>query len=131
MMDVPETHSEPFAGSDDDQLSLWRIDFEPDSEEVNTWDDVFDIRARYRRDVLDPSFKRWLRDFKAWCRSTGAGPGSSEQLIDAIRRYCSYYEEIGFSDRGFLKTAVFKMLLRHCEQGNQRLINLLLDLVKT
>ena len=121
-------NSEPFAGTNG-ELPLWQIEFEPNSEEVDTWNQVFHIRERYERDVLDPSFKSWLRYFQAWCRSAGGEIGSPGQLIIAIQRYCSYLERLSFSDRGFLKAAVFTMLLRHCEQGDQRLITLLLDLV--
>ena len=121
-------NSEPFAGTNG-QLPRWQIDFEPNNEEVETWDDVFHIRERYKRDVLDPLFKSWLRNFKIWCRSAHTDLDSAGKLSDAIRRFCTVLEEMGFDDRAFLKTAVFKMLLRHCEQDNQRLITLLLDLV--
>lgn len=119
--------SEPFAGKNG-QLPRWEIDFYPNSEEVDTWAEVFSIRERYSRDVLDPCFKNWLALFGAWCRCSCNQPGSPGELTEAIQRYCSYLEEWGFSDRGFLKAAVFRMLLRYCEQGNQRVITFLLDL---
>ena len=122
-------NSEPFAGTNG-QLPGWQIEFEPNNEETNTWDDVFHIRERYKRDVLDPSFKRWLDNFGSWCRSATVTPDSGEQLAEVIERYYGYMESLGFGDRAFLKAAVFKMLLRHCEQGNQRLITFLLVLVK-
>lgn len=122
-------NSVPFEGTDG-QLPRWQIEFNPNNEEVDTWDEVFHIRERYSRDVLDLSFKRWLSDFQAWCRSTYVGHVSAEKLTDEIQSYCFYLEVSGFSDCGFLRAAVFRMLLRHCEKNNQRLINLLLDLVK-
>jgi len=110
------------------ELPLWKIDFDPNNEEVNTWDNVFHIRERYERDVLDPSFMTWLRGFRDWYRAIDNENDSAGKLKNAIQSYCSHYEGEGFSDRGFLKAAFFRMLLKHCEEGNERLITILMDL---
>jgi hypothetical protein len=121
--------SEPFEGAGG-ELPLWEIDFVPNSEEVETWDDIFNIRERYKYSILDESFKRWLNDFRAWCRSVKIGPVSSEELRDLVQRYCQYLSDSGYGGYAFLKFAVFKMLFNCCEQDNQRVISLLIDLTK-
>lgn len=124
-------NSQPFSGKLEStgQLPSWQIDFQPDSEEITTWDEVFRLRERYERDVLDASFFKWLRDFQAWCKSLNVAPNSEQELMNAIQRYASYQDDIGFDNKAFLHAAVFWMLHKHCLQGNQRLIKLIQDIV--
>jgi hypothetical protein len=125
-------NSQPFAGAigkTGEPLPKWEIDFSSNSEEVTTWDDVFHIRERYERDVLNEGFTSYLREFGNYCKSWNSVPTSTEELIDAIRKYTSYQESNGFKDRAFLKAAVFRMLHRHCKNGDQRLIELIRDVV--
>lgn len=124
-------NSQPFAGIRGEMrepLPKWEIDFGSDTEEIVTWDDVFHIRERYARDVLDAEFKSWLEIFGKWCKRR-ISPNSDEELIDAIERYASDRELEGFGDRAFLKAAVFRMLHVHCQKGNQRLIKFIRDVV--
>ncbi|HRA67253.1 MAG TPA: hypothetical protein PL187_14590, partial [Caldilinea sp.] len=118
--------SEPFAGKNG-QIPRWVIGFEPDCDEVSTWNDVFEIRDRYVRDVLDDSFKSWLDDFANWHCSVLApsAPNDISELTDSLERYFGYLVEYGFKDRVFLKAATFRMIQKQCQLGNQRLINLI------
>lgn len=119
-------NSQPFAGTltpTGQQLPRWQIEFEPNIEEVLTWDEVFHIRERYQRDVLDADFTRWLRDFTSWIKRYQIEHNSDQELIDAINRYATDYEDMGISDRAFLKAAVFRMLYTHCKKGDRRLIS--------
>jgi hypothetical protein len=97
---------------------------------VKTWDDVFHVRERIKRDVLDPSFRQWLRDFSAWFRMQmgTADPGDAE-VSDAIRTYAEYMAFMGLKAREFLQAPVFQMLRRHCEAGDQRVLALMKDVV--
>src|SRR5947209_4343371 len=122
-------NSQPFAGKDG-QVPAWDIDFGQDDERVNTWDEVFKIRDRYTRDVLDPSFKTWLREFSVWCGSSARNLNTHEDLLAALDRYAEYHEDGGWIDRSFLKAALFRMLLQHCGDGNERLSLLLRDLAR-
>lgn len=118
--------SEPFAGEYGlFPLPLWQIDCVPDSEEATTWDSIFHIQERYKRDILNPEFISWLREFSSWCKSTNLRPNTGQDIIDALKRYSNHLDEIGIRDRAFIKAAVFRMLLRHYEQGNERLITLI------
>lgn len=122
--------SKPFCGDlGIYSLAEWEIDFEPPSEETNTWDDVFKIRERYKRDILDQDFKSWLGDFAKWCRSAVVRANSPQDVVDALGRYAQYMESMGVNDRAFLKAAVFRMLYSECQQGNQRVVDILSALV--
>jgi hypothetical protein len=117
--------SEPFAGTDSlFPLPNWQVDFEPASEEVSTWDTVFQIEERLKRDVLDADFMSWLGEFSVWCRDSVIRPISQEKIADALLRYSDSMRENGIKDRAFLKAAVFQMLHHYYQQGNQRLIDL-------
>jgi hypothetical protein len=123
-------NSKPFEGSYQSYpVPLWQIDFDPDSEETSTWDTVFHIRERYKRDILNPKFNSWFQEFSYWCCSALIAPVSDEKVIEALRRYSNYLENTGMEDRAFLKAAVFRMLHYHCQQGNQRVFNFIKRLV--
>lgn len=129
-MQISLDNSVPFAGKDN-RLPNWVIDFVPDCEEVATWDDVFSIRERYTRDVLDVSFKSWLDDFGDWYCSTLASnpPDDIDELLDALERYSGYLEKQGFREGIFLKAATFRMLRKQCQLGDQRLTRLVQGVV--
>lgn len=122
--------SQPFAGTGG-LLPQWEIKFHPSniSEEIETWNNVFHLCERYKRDVLDPKFNPWLRGFSSWCNASAIVTANDQELICAIEKYAAYQECLGIEDRAFLKAAVFRMLYVHCQQGDQRLINLIRDVV--
>jgi len=118
-------NSTPFGGIEDEQHPRWEVSFTPDSEETQTWDDVFCVRSRYVRDVLSPRYESWLRSFADFCKGKDLPTVDKDELIDALRTFQEFCEKNGFSERGFLKSAVFEMLISHCQQDNRRLIELL------
>ena len=126
-------NSQPFAGTvgrTGELLPKWEIDFGSNTEEVTTWDDVFHIRERYERDVLDEAFNNWLNGFRSWCLDPRKSlPNSDQEWVGAIEAYAIYHESLGFEDRAFLKAAVFRMLQIHCQNGNQRLIKFIKEIV--
>jgi hypothetical protein len=122
--------SEPFAGLQKTiQLPNWQIDFSPEVEEVSTWNTVFHIEERFRRDILDTEFTSWLTEFSKWCRESNFQIINVEDLINVLDHYIAYMERIGMRDRAFLKAAVFQMLRHQCQKGNIRLINVLQGVV--
>jgi len=120
--------SDPFNGSTPN-TPKWEIRFDPDVPAVSTWDQVFSVRERYRRNHLDPDFRRWLSSFGQWARAGDINADTGEALVAALGRYEEYLILCGMHDRAFLKAAVFRMLRRHCEDGHQRLIEQLRDVV--
>jgi hypothetical protein len=126
-INISLTHSQPFAGKDG-QIPSWNIEFHPVSDQVATWDEVFRIKDRYHRDVLDPFFKTWLHEFSTWCRYAQRNLDTQNALLEALDRYVEAHDIIGLDDRSFLKAALFRMLLQHCSVGNERLSQLLRSL---
>lgn len=120
--------SDPFHGATE-HTPRWDIRFEPETPAVPTWDEVFSVRERYRRDHLDPSFPNWLRLFGQWVRRSRLQTDTDEALVAALRQYEEFWVEQGLHDRAFLKAAVFRMLRRRCETGHQRLMEQLRNLV--
>jgi energy-coupling factor transporter ATP-binding protein EcfA2 len=117
-------NSQPFTGIRgelQEPLPQWQIDFGLNSEEIDTWNDVFYIRDRYSS-MLNDEFKSWFEFFCQWCKRR-INPQSDIALIAAIEQYAEDRASEGFGERAFLKAAVFRMLHIHCQQGNQRLID--------
>jgi hypothetical protein len=115
--------SQPFAGITGimrEPLPKWEIEFIPMSDEVDTWDDVFCIKERYIRDVLDAEFKSWLDFFAKWYQRKKKVQDSDQDLINEIEVYAIDREDEGFGEEAFLKAAVFRMLHLHCSNGNHR-----------
>lgn len=121
--------SVPFAGTSP-QLPEWDVQFVPCPPECEAWDDVFSVRKRLKRDVLDQSFLRWLRMFADWFRTRIGDPNPDENvLLDAIKQYAEDARLTGLCAREFLKAPVFEMLHAEVTGGNTRLGDLLLDVV--
>jgi hypothetical protein len=122
-------NSEPFGG-ENEQTPAWEIEFVPDSAECATWDTVFRLRERIGRDVLNSSYHQWLHGFAAWfVKRRSHLPLTDDLICEALRDYAEDAELTGFTAREFLRGPLFRMLHRHCDQGNRRLIDLIRDLV--
>jgi hypothetical protein len=128
VVNVGLSRSRPFEGRDE-RIPAWQIDFDPAGEETATWDEVFRIRERYERDILDKEFDNWLRNFSSWCKAMQEVAAGALTVLDALEWYADLQEECGLSDRAFLKAAMFRMLWQQCRDGNGRLIDLMGDLI--
>lgn len=114
----------------DPLIASWMIEFYPTSEAVETWDQVFHVKERWLRDVLDPvTFNQWLGDFRNYCLTAGLQICDDAGIRDAVERYEQYFSDSGVRDLAFLKSAVFRFLLRRCRLDCQRLVPILRDLV--
>lgn len=120
--------SDPFDGTKS-HMPRWRIAFDPDAPAVSTWDAVFSIRERYQRDHLDEGYLAWLGEFRNWARSADRRGDTDAALVDALTRFEQYCADNGMRDKAFLKAAVFRMLRLRCEQGHDRLKQVLRDLL--
>lgn len=116
-------------GGSDDLTPTWEVDIDPQCEESETWDDMFKIRLRYQRDVLDPYWKTWLSEFSAYARTRKIE--SDVELKESLEQYCRIVSVSGFSDRSFLKVAMFNFLIRQLDEKNDRLVRVLNSLVKS
>lgn len=106
-------------------LPEWKIRFSPDTEETETWCEIFHIRQRYETTVLDANYRTWIEDFQKAGKRYHFEQ-TLEGLKIALTEHISLQEELGIRDKAFLKAALFRLLLQNVESGNQRLINLLL-----
>lgn len=118
--------SQPFGAGHDGEPD-WQVALVPATEEASTWDAVFHVRERYVRDVLKPSYKSWLGEFRSFCRSWGHVPADLPELITSLERFRDFKRAEGLRDLSFLKAEVFDVLVAHCRAGNGRLIGLLQD----
>ncbi len=108
----------------------WIVKFSIETEETETWDEVFSIRDRYKRDFLEAcSFNELLWDFRNWCVAVAPHIAGDNDVLDAMVRYEQYHSLCGFSDRSFLKAAVFRLLLARCKDGCERVWGVMRDLV--
>lgn len=108
----------------------WNIDFLTHAEEAETWDSVFDIRTRYKRDILNEYFDKWLWGFSEKCRKNRQR-GYLENALnyDQIRQQLAYYQEdkaenpnIGLA--GFLEPLVFNFLLQKYDEKKPSIVSL-------
>ncbi len=128
-IEVRLTDSVPFA-AEDGQTPDWVIEFQPNSPECETWDEVFSIRERIKRDVLDQSFRRWLREFATWFKRRVGNPAPDKTIVlNAVDAYSEDMADLGLNAREFLRAPVFRMLHHHCANGDDRLSDLMIDLV--
>src|SRR5262249_35404291 len=109
-IDISLNNSQPFEGLDG-RIPEWHIDFVPESLECTTWDNVFAVRDRLKRDVLNQSFFQWLGNFAVWFKEKiGVADPDDHQLLDAIRQYVEFLRLMGLTGREFLRAPVFQML---------------------
>lgn len=120
--------SVPFASADGHTPS-WQIRFDPDLPECETWDDVFAVRERIERDVLNRRFGTWLGEFCDWCRSARIQQSDDSAVVDAVERWVAFLTGRGLDDRAFLKAAVFGVLLQWCRGGDKRVLDMMRNLV--
>lgn len=120
--------SQPFGSGVNGQFPQWVIDFEPAIEAFETWDQVFSIRLRYEKSLLDAEYKAWLEDFARWANDGHVVITNNEEASNALKRWASLCPEL--SDQGFIKRPMFEMLAVSALQKND-VGNRVANLVKT
>lgn len=101
----------------------WNIVFEPAMEEAETWNAIFDLRRRYRRDVLHCYWETWLQLFGDFAEAKGVKDDAT--LREALHLYCRIQRKGGLDDRAFLKAAYYEMVLDEWDNGNQAIRRIL------
>lgn len=101
---------------DGGRLPTWHIDIIEDSEELQTWDTVFQIRERYTNAVLDQEYQGWLSQFARWSLTQSVQERNDTRLL--LETYVAQLEPEGIFERAFLKRAVFRMLRDRCDDIN-------------
>lgn len=123
-------NSIPFKGTGG-QKPDWKIEFQPDTPECATWDQVFSLRSRLKQNVLDPCFGTWLREFSFWFKAEYPNVVIDRtSIVAALNRYASNEAIKGLNGRDFLRTLVFQMMHRHCSGRHARLLALIKDSIE-
>lgn len=105
---------------------IWQLNFIPDSPEIRTWDEVFEIRKRYSMDVLRWAFWRWIQAFgTAYREQAGVSEPSDDELLAFLQYYEQNLRNMGAAGAEFLRAPVFRMLRVHCSAGNARFMAIL------
>lgn len=113
-------------------VSSWVIDIAPNSEAVNTWDEIFHVRERWKRDVLDErTFNKWLGDFQSFCKRANIQANGDAQVVEAVKQYQEHLADCGFEGHAFLKAATFRLLFLRCSAGSLRLMPIFRALTAT
>lgn len=112
----------------------WDIEFLTGVEEAENWDRVFSIRQRYRRDVLNNYFGKWLRAFVGKCeKDRERGIISADLADEEVRCQLAQYQEdkaeFPSPGLGFFEPLVFEMLLKLYDSKNERIVNFVRDAV--
>lgn len=97
-------------------LPEWEVDLVGDPDRTATWDAVFDIKRRFAVDHLDGIYRRTFVVFGEYSRRHPdvlvGGVTSALQHLAALSRVK------GVSDRAFLETAVYDLLIDRCRRGD-------------
>jgi len=95
----------------------WVIALHPNTEEVETWEDLFCIKSRYKKDVLQAQYDTWLKQFIAYAKAHANDyPNWDEaNLKTALTRYASMFSPTNYDDLIFLKYAVCQVWINHAD----------------
>ena len=102
----------------------WVIEFTPSSQEAETWDEVFVLSKRLRRNVLDRGYKRWIGAFCQWyvTKHKKTNPTNAE-IVTALEEHYADLELLqALNGREHFRGLVLLMLQHHCSRGNARLL---------
>lgn len=103
----------------DDGLPEWVVDLEGDADRISTWDAVFDVKRRFIDDHLDSIYKNVLKVFGTLWRKRPDVLAADVGVCDALRHLGDLSRAKGISDRAFLETAIYELLLTRCEVGGE------------
>ena len=97
----------------DDALGVWQIAFQPDIEKVRTWIDVFELRDRYKLEILPSEYDQWREDFLDWVGPQPAPPAgwAATSIRDRMSAYFQTLVSEPYKDMRFLKNALFHFLI--------------------
>jgi hypothetical protein len=106
-------HTRLFARPDD--MPDWHVELIGAPDGVAAWDDVFDIRRRYVDYHLDSVYNGTLKNFGVLCRKY---PHIiADGVINGFVHLADLSRSNGLSDRAFLFTAVYDLLIERCRAG--------------
>ena len=93
----------------------WRVDLVGDPDRVATWDDVFDIRRRYVDSHLDSIYDGTIKNYGVLSRKYPDAVAGG--VVNGFVHLADLSRINGLSDRAFLFTAVYELLIERCRAG--------------
>lgn len=123
--------SQPFGNTESGfPLPDWQVDLLGDADSVATWDQVFQIRRRYKG-KLEAHYRDWMEHFANWCAREAIVTTTQQEVISALERYLNSVLQCSHEDGAHLKRAMFDMLRQKCAGSDvsDRLTNWLSALV--
>lgn len=122
-VDVSLISSEPFS-SKTNPTPAWSISFSPQCPEADTWNEIFFLEQRLRRNVLDPSYNRWLKDFCNWyVKTRKSNTPTNTQIVVGLKDYAELEKIKGLNGIEHYRVLVIEMLHHHCSRKNTRLLH--------
>ncbi|MEJ2816408.1 hypothetical protein [Caulobacter sp. CCG-8] len=117
-----------FFENGDDQPPEWVISLSPQAK-ADEWDRIFEIRKRYRLNVLDRRYLEWLSH---WVEALPEGDFSPAALRDNLQVSAVGWARLGLQEKSFLKAAyldaVRETLLQDTAESRQ-LLTVILSLI--
>lgn len=98
-------------------LPEWHVELDGDAGRIETWNDVFDIKRRFIDDHLDSIYKNAIKVFGTLWRKRPEILAANVRLCDAFGSLADLSRAEGWSDRAFLKTALYELLEARCAAG--------------
>lgn len=95
----------------------WVVNIRGDEERVMTWDHIFETRRRWTYDHLDSVYKSCIRIFREVRSDPRSILPAGATVSETLGRLAQLNKVEGWSDRAFLKAAVFDLLQERCSQG--------------
>lgn len=124
--DISLINSEPLGRTD--KTPVWKVDLVPDIEEVQTWENIFSIRARITENQLAHYYETWLDDLIDWIKDHNPRePIDDALLVDAIDEFAAYSKKYLEAGHISLRSKVAEMLSHHCLNGDKALVAMIRD----
>lgn len=95
-----------FFENGDDEPPQWVISLSPQAK-ADEWDRIFEIRERYRLNVLDRRYLDWMSQ---WVGALPEGDLSPAALCDNLQISSKGWAQLGLQDKSFLKAAYLDLV---------------------
>jgi 5-methylcytosine-specific restriction endonuclease McrA len=101
----------------------WEVKLLPEIEEVETWNDVYNVRNRLLESVLSPNYESTLDEMIDFFMNIELDTNcSNHQLLEAVNRFYQYKYDNPEQGLGFLKHKIVDIFRYQLELENQTVI---------
>lgn len=89
----------------------WRITFNPDTEDTNNWNEIFNIKTRYLDDFIKPNYEQWLHDFVADCIEDGIDLRDENNIRAQLSSAARKFNRKWYEQANIIKGPLFEFLV--------------------